>query len=47
MPSQGSWRKLIANYMSDPSPSHPSPSANIVVNPSPQPDAESSLHHVG
>lgn len=41
MPSQSNWRKLIANYMSDPSPSA------SVVNPSPEPDAESSLHHVG
>jgi len=39
VPSQSTWRKLFANYMSDPS--HPFPSAKVV---NPQPDAES--HHV-
>ena len=41
VPSQSSWRKLFANYMSDPS--HPSPST-IVVSPEPEANSESSLH---
>ncbi|KAF8806661.1 FSH1-domain-containing protein [Phlegmacium glaucopus] len=30
VPSQGSWRKFLANYMSDPSEPHPSPSVGAV-----------------